>query len=175
MHDVPDTASRRETAPSATNSGGVQRPPPHGASTHGALPIVALLGLALLAAIVAGCAANTEPPEHMADGRVLEAAEGRLTGTFDMPNPRKGENDLMIQVFDADEMPVGDARVEVRPWMPAHGHGSVDVAAQAVEGGAGGYLAPGVYFQMTGYWELTVEVHVGDEMLDSFLVPLHVR
>lgn len=145
--------------------------------TAGLRRAAAIAALCLWPAIapLSGCGSDVVAPENMLDGRILTAAEGKLSASFEMDNPRKGLNALSMWVFDAAEQPLSAAVVEVKPWMPAHGHGSVDVVAGAMPGEAGGYGAPEIYFPMTGYWELTVDVRVDGEAVDSFLVPVHVR
>ncbi|MDD9943257.1 MAG: FixH family protein [Myxococcales bacterium] len=130
--------------------------------------VVAVAAFGLLS-----CAAETGEAESMVDGRLLEAEQGTFTATFEMNAPHKGLNPLTIEVFDGEDEAVSGADMEISPWMPGHGHGSLDTVAEEDEPGV--YIASEVYFNMTGYWELHVAAAVEGEIVAKFVVPVQVR
>ena len=132
-----------------------------------------LTGLLLGVVGLVGCAAEAGEVESMVDGRLLDAQEGSLTASFEMTAPHKGLNPLTIEMFDEAGEPLAGAETEISPWMPGHGHGSIDTTAEEVDPGV--YAAEDVYFNMTGYWELNVMATVDGEVAARFLVPVQVR
>jgi hypothetical protein len=109
----------------------------------------------------------------MLDGRSIDAVHGTLTARFEMDDPRKGVNPLTLSVFDAEGAPLVGAEPKVSPWMPAHGHGSLDTVAVEVDEGV--YAAADVYFNMTGLWQLHVDVNVDAAVTDQFVVDVLVH
>ncbi|MFM2418131.1 MAG: hypothetical protein RL385_2854 [Pseudomonadota bacterium] len=104
-----------------------------------------------------------------ADGAVV-TGDGPLTvqtGTFAGelaldPSPCiVGDNSAQITLRDAAGAALEGATVTVSPWMPAHGHGTIDVSA--IEGDPGVYGTERVRFNMAGRWELHIQVVSGDE------------
>lgn len=67
-----------------------------------------------------------------------------------------GEEAALTLLVLAKEEPVDAARVQVKPWMPDHGHG-ISPAPEVSAQGSGEYLAAW-RFSMPGSWELTLTV-----------------
>lgn len=70
--------------------------------------------------------------------------------------PAVGDNDWTLLVTDSSGAVTG-ASITVAQLMPDHGHGGVKAVA-VTEVGGGVYDASPVNFNMSGYWETTVEV-----------------
>lgn len=100
----------------------------------------------------AGCADEGAGP----DG-VLRAQRGPFDGelTIDPDPPRVGAHRVVVALA-SDGTPLEGAAVTISPWMPAHGHGSIDV--EATETGPGTYEADDVWLNMPGIWDLRVAV-----------------
>jgi hypothetical protein len=71
--------------------------------------------------------------------------------------PSLGDNDWRLTVKDAAGTPVTGATLTVTEFMPDHGHRGAK-AVIVTELGGGEYDANPVNFNMSGYWEVTVEV-----------------
>ncbi len=71
------------------------------------------------------------------------------------PNPaRLGTNSIKLTLKGTNDVPVVDATLTVKVWMPAHGHGSA--APTVTNNGDGTYTLTGVSFTMYGTWTVTV-------------------
>jgi nitrogen fixation protein FixH len=113
--------------------------------------------LVLLAsvAIGIGCAADMLEPVGS-----LETEDGEFQGHLEIdPEPSVGYHHVELELEDDDGEPLQDAEVTVSPFMPAHGHGSIDVVAE--EDAPGLYIAERVWLNMPGRWDLRVYVHKG--------------
>lgn len=71
--------------------------------------------------------------------------------------PKKGMNDLTLELVDSSGAPVDGATVTVRPYMPDHAHGT-NVVPEVTPSGEGRYAVSKVYLMMAGLWQLTVSV-----------------
>lgn len=71
--------------------------------------------------------------------------------------PKKGMNDLTLEITDAAGAPVDDATVTVRPYMPDHAHGT-SVVPEVTPSGDGRYAVSKIYMMMAGLWQVTVSV-----------------
>jgi YtkA-like len=96
-----------------------------------------------------------------ANGELL-ASSGSFTGTLEASPLEVGLNNAEVLLLDADGAPLEGAAVRISPWMPAHGHGTETVEAEAT-GVAGAYATDRLRFQMGGVWELRVHVVHGDD------------
>jgi nitrogen fixation protein FixH len=92
----------------------------------------------------------------------LVASSGSLTGTLEASPLEVGLNTAEVSLLDAEGAPLEGATVTISPWMPAHGHGTETVEAEAT-GVAGTYATERLRFQMGGVWELRVHVVHGDD------------
>jgi hypothetical protein len=115
-----------------------------------------LLGSALAAGV--GCGGGDDGAEL----GVLEAQSGPFDGdiALDSDAPQVGDHSATLMLVDGEGSPLKGASVHIRPFMPAHGHGSMEV--EASETGLGRYLAEDVSLFMPGVWELRVHVVEGD-------------
>jgi YtkA-like len=92
----------------------------------------------------------------------LVTSSGSFTGTLEASPLEVGLNTAEVSLSDADGAPLEEATVTISPWMPAHGHGTETVDAEATEV-AGTYATQRLRFQMGGVWELRVRVVHGDD------------
>lgn len=100
-----------------------------------------------------GCAG---PKEQKSAGSLHVSAK------LDQASPKTGQHTLWIDVHSKEGKAMSGATIEVKPHMPAHGHGSSE-QAKIEELGKGKYKATPVTFQMPGEWEIIVDVSVGAE------------
>jgi hypothetical protein len=72
----------------------------------------------------------------------------------------------------ADGTPVDGLTLHVRPWMPAHDHGT-SIVPTVKPGGKGEYLLTNVDLFMPGYWELQTNFSgpATDYVAPAFNVP----
>lgn len=63
-----------------------------------------------------------------------------------------------IRLLDAQGRPVPDARIAVDGGMPEHGHGFPTQPRVSAAGTPGAYVLEGMKFNMTGWWEIKLEV-----------------
>lgn len=115
-----------------------------------------LCTLAAVIAVSAGCGSDATMQAEV----MLQAEDGPFEGTLliDPSPPQVGQHHV-VMVLSADpegHEPLEGARVVLSPWMPAHGHGSADVAALEAEPGV--YVADDVWLNMPGIWDLRVHV-----------------
>jgi hypothetical protein len=76
--------------------------------------------------------------------------------------PSLGDNAWTVLVSDRNGQPARDVSIEVRPTMPAHGHGT-PVAPRVVSGEARGeYRVFPLHLFMPGLWEIRFEIAHAD-------------
>jgi hypothetical protein len=116
----------------------------------------------VLIALAIGGAACGDNSVATGDGP-LTLRTGTCSGELDLdPSPCVvGDNAAQLTLRDAFGAALEGATVTVSPWMPAHGHGSIDVMAAEQEPGV--YTTQQVRFSMAGRWELHIHVVSGDE------------
>lgn len=84
---------------------------------------------------------------------------GTVTLMALQPMPaEKGDNTWTLTVADAAGAVVTDAQVTLRPFMPAHGHGTNPAEFQASHTGGGNYQVGPFNLFMPGTWQLRVDV-----------------
>jgi hypothetical protein len=71
-----------------------------------------------------------------------------------------GRNEIILSITDAKGINVEGAKVEITPWMPEHGHGSL-WPPTITEQGNGRYRAV-IALTMAGHWQLKVSIRKGD-------------
>lgn len=92
-----------------------------------------------------------------------DSSQGTLLVTATVVGtPVVGQNVMAISISDAKGEPLKGAILKVDPQMPAHGHGSTEVA-KATDAGDGTYKASPVTLQMKGFWRITVTATHGSE------------
>jgi hypothetical protein len=111
-----------------------------------------------------------EPYDQYVDGLVRATASGMhdLSLTADPGPPDVGPISFVVAVEDAAG-PMTDGTVQMRPYMPLHGHGTVPEVHTGVGDGAGVYAFDPIYFFMLGLWEVHVMVDSGDGEIDEGL------
>lgn len=112
---------------------------------------VALALVALLTQTGCGGASDAN-----GDLPALRATEGPWQGAIVQIGLKVGENHIEFDLTNEQGEPLDGANVEISPWMPAHGHGSVDIVAAEVT--PGHYVSDELYFNMPGLWELRFHV-----------------
>ncbi|GAC1352272.1 MAG: hypothetical protein NVS3B20_22550 [Polyangiales bacterium] len=75
--------------------------------------------------------------------------------------PSKGNNTWILRVLDKTDHAVTDAVVDVKPFMPDHGHGT-SVLAKASPTADGTYRVAPLYMFMPGLWQVTFTAKTGD-------------
>ena len=70
--------------------------------------------------------------------------------------PAVGNDDVQLVITGASGAPLDGLTVGVKPWMPAHGHGTSETTVTAQ--GDGKYLVTNVYLYMSGVWQLQITV-----------------
>ena len=76
-----------------------------------------------------------------------------------------------VQVADGSGAMVDGATIDVKPWMPDHGHGT-DAVAHVMAGGAPGqYAITPLYLFMAGYWTVTLTI-TDDSTTDTVVFSL---
>jgi hypothetical protein len=87
--------------------------------------------------------------------------------------PTRGTIAVELTVTQAaDATPVDGLAVQVRPWMPAHDHGS-SIVPTVMSEGHGKYLITNVELFMPGHWELQTHFSgpATDDVAPAFDVP----
>lgn len=80
--------------------------------------------------------------------------------------PARGDNTWTVMVTDAGGAPMEGMAVDVKPWMPDHGHGS-PVEEEVTDLGAGEYEATPLNLFMAGFWTVTFDVTDAEGATDS--------
>lgn len=80
--------------------------------------------------------------------------------------PALGLNDWVLEVLDASGAAQEATFVEVKPWMPYHGHGA-SVVPQVSRNADGSYSLSNLDFFMVGVWQVTLDVQTADGRADS--------
>jgi hypothetical protein len=97
--------------------------------------------------------------------------EFRLQSANPAP-PALGLNSWTVAVLDANGVTQDASFVEIKPWMPYHGHGA-SIVPQASPNGDGTYLISNLDFFMVGVWQITLSVQTAagnDSAVFSFCV-----
>lgn len=83
--------------------------------------------------------------------------------------PDRGLNVWTLRLADAGQ-PMDQARVELRTWMPDHGHGTSpnNLTAEAVDGAPGTYEVGPFNLFMGGFWTFDVTVDDGEPLQFAF-------
>ena len=91
--------------------------------------------------------------------------------------PDRGDNLWRLAVHDAEGALVAGADVELRPFMPQHGHGTtpLNFLATAEGNGNGTYIAGPFDLFMPGLWEITVTVTASDGTEDHVVFAFDIE
>ncbi len=123
---------------------------------------------------VVGCATDTRGMTYAANME-LASKEGRLKLVLvssDPAPPTKGNNNWVLKVTDAAGAPVSGATLDVKPFMPDHGHGTSIVPTITAAGDA--FKIDNVNLFMAGLWQVTITVSAGsssDFAVFAFCIP----
>jgi hypothetical protein len=114
------------------------------------------------AAATSGC----EAVAAISAGTTVAADDGTFSVRVIRTNPsplRKFENEWVVEIIDADGQPIPNADLtEVGSWMPVHQHpAGVDAKIES-DGAPGTFKVSPIYLWMSGTWEVTFHVRVGD-------------
>jgi len=104
-----------------------------------------------------------------ADAWTLPIAKASKNGSFDVTllssaasPPLIGDlTEWTVQVADAQGAMVDGATIDVKPFMPDHGHGTDAVAHVTAAGAPGQYAIQPLYLFMAGYWTVTLTITSG--------------
>jgi len=99
-----------------------------------------------------GCTSNVTRMSEKGLFQIKLSAKGQLL--------KDGRNAVVIYVTDAKGTGVEGAKIEITPWMPEHGHGTM-WPPTVTEEGKGQYQAV-IALIMIGHWELKVKIREGD-------------
>lgn len=88
--------------------------------------------------------------------------------------PFRGDNAWTVMLADAAGAAVEGVTIDVRPWMPDHGHGTA-VPTEVMEMGAGEYMIDPLHLQMAGYWEITLTLTTADGATDEVMFAVCVE
>jgi hypothetical protein len=86
--------------------------------------------------------------------------------------PARGDNTLTFQITDGANAPIVDAELEVKPYMPDHGHGS-PIQAVVTESTTvtGEYEVAPVNLWMPGLWQIIVDRTPAEQVIFAFCIP----
>ncbi|HXX58552.1 MAG TPA: FixH family protein [Thermodesulfovibrionales bacterium] len=99
-----------------------------------------------------GCSSKAAKTTQRGLFHVQLSAKGQLL--------KEGRNEVDVYVTDNRGNGVEDAKIEITPWMPEHGHGTM-WPPMVTEKGKGFYRAV-IPIIMIGHWELKIKIHKGD-------------
>ena len=81
--------------------------------------------------------------------------------TSDPAPPARGTNNWTLKITDASGASIAGAKVDVKPFMPLHGHGS-SVVPTISDSGGGAYALDNLYLFMPGLWTITITATSGN-------------
>ncbi len=77
----------------------------------------------------------------------------------------------ILHVEDSEGDPITNAEIHINGGMPEHNHGLPTAPQVNEESQNGDYKIEGMRFHMRGYWEIRIQIIVGDRR-DSVMIPL---
>ncbi len=77
----------------------------------------------------------------------------------------------ILHVEDSNGNPITNAEITVNGGMPEHNHGLPTAPQVIATNKDGDYKVEGMRFHMRGYWEIRIQIDVGDRR-DSVMIPL---
>jgi hypothetical protein len=129
---------------------------------------LAMITLLSLSTVLAACSRNSpQPPAAVA---ASEAGSGPTISFKSQPDPpRAGSNDIEVNVRGADGKPVDDATVTAQFYMPAMPAMSMPEMrnSAALEPADSGAYRGKVQLEMSGTWNVTINVLRNDEKIGS--------
>lgn len=138
-----------------------------------AIQVVRTVLLTWLVAVL-GTAAAADLPTSGAGPWTSASGQFRLSYHSDLtPIVINQIHGWTLHLETSDGEPVEHAEITVSGGMPAHNHGLPTAPQVTAELGGGYYRLEGMRFHMLGYWEIKVELQVGDRH-DTFTLPLQL-
>jgi hypothetical protein len=80
--------------------------------------------------------------------------------------PARGDNTWTVELLDGDGNPEDGATMDLRPWMPDHGHGS-PVEEEVTDLGGGEYEIKSLNLFMPGLWQVTFDLSDASDSEDA--------
>jgi hypothetical protein len=80
--------------------------------------------------------------------------------TSDPAPPARGTNNWTLAITDTTGAGVAGATIDVKPFMPLHGHGS-SIVPTITDSGGGAYVLSNLYLFMPGLWTITINAKAG--------------
>lgn len=108
-----------------------------------------------------GCTSNITKTSDKGSFHIKLSSKGQLL--------KNGRNEIDIYVTDEKNMSVEGANIEITPWMPEHGHGTI-WPPTVTEKGKGLYQAV-IPLTMNGHWQLMIKIRkgiIGDSIVFDF-------
>jgi hypothetical protein len=120
-------------------------------------------------AAVVSCQSDPRVDTYVAN-LAKRSSGGTFTGTLvasDPAPPAIGTNTWTLRIDDANGQPLANATVDVKPFMPDHGHGTSIRPVVTAGPAPGTYQVTPLYLFMPGVWRVTVSVQVGTAPADT--------
>lgn len=109
-----------------------------------------------------------EARDDFAIGVVRQGAWSTVTIADATPSdPVRADNGWTVAI-ERDQAVVEDVEIEVKLWMPDHGHGT-GVHATVTPMGDGQYMLEPLNLFMAGLWEITLVLTLPDETTDEVM------
>lgn len=106
--------------------------------------------------LLVACSSHAEP--EPASSAWSEVTGERVTVAWRADGGLVRNEDMDVELRVTNEgAPVAGAAIDVRGWMPDHGHGMVREPAVREVGG-GHYVVEGLLLHMRGHWDVDVSV-----------------
>lgn len=141
---------------------------------------------------LAGCGDDGHSHDHGDADTAVDCSNEPRADTFVIGLEKQGTNGITVRIEDAVPLPparndntwkftvldgttpLDGATVDVKPFMPDHGHGTTVNEVVTPTGTAGEYEATPINLWMPGYWEVEIDVDTGsktDSVMFKVCVP----
>lgn len=125
-----------------------------------------LIVILLFTVALSACMPSVSAGSEIDTATALTSDNGRFKVSYRSELEPAEINQLhswVLHVEDASGQPLENATINVKGWMPDHGHG-LPTAPRVTEAlGNGDYRLEGIKYSMPGHWEMTVEIQAGDQ------------
>jgi hypothetical protein len=81
--------------------------------------------------------------------------------------PARNDNVWTVEIRNDQNVATADLTLDVKPWMPDHGHGAKVDPVVTAGASDGVYVLDPINLWMPGYWEVTINIADGQGALDS--------
>lgn len=92
---------------------------------------------------------------------------------FNSTEITSGPNTAKMVIYDANNLPVEDAKIDIVLWMNEHGHFS-SATPKTINTGKGEYRIKELDFEMSGKWELRILIKK-DKVSDRISFDIDVK